>query len=337
MLSEIKENVSLKQYTTFRIGGAARYFLQAENSDQIIEAVKWADDNGLLFFILAGGSNLLVSDKGFKGLAIKVQSDGKAVILSETKDLKQRDSSLLLRMTQDEDKAVIRCEAGVKLSDLVKLSLERGLSGLEWAAGIPQAAVGGAIWGNAGAFGRNMADVVSEVEAVRVQSSKFKVQSYKNKDCNFGYKNSIFKRNKNLIILSAVLVLEKKNEEEVKEEVKKVLRYRKEHHPIEPSAGSVFKNEKLKTKNEKLFSAYPEEMKIFQKKNEVPAGFLIEKCGLAGAKIGGARISPKHSNFIVNTAAASAVDVTALIKLARQKVKEKFGIILEEELQYIGF
>jgi len=309
----LKENISLKTLTSFQIGGLARYFWPAEGAIDIKSAIEWAKGKGLPFFILAGGSNLLVADQGFEGLIIKLQ----------TTNYKLQTN-------------IVHCQAGVKLSDLVKLSLDQGLSGLEWASGIPQATVGGAIWGNAGAFGRNMASVVSEVEVMEAQNAKCKVKSYQNKECGFAYKDSIFKQNKNLIILSADLVLEKKNKQEVKEEVKKVLQYRKDHHPSQPSAGSVFKNVKLKTKNERIFLILPES-KVFATKKKIPAGFLIEKCGLKGKTIGGAQISTKHTNFIVNTGKAQASEVKQLIELAKQAVWEKFAIALEEEIQYLGF
>ncbi|MEK9153122.1 MAG: FAD-binding protein, partial [Patescibacteria group bacterium] len=141
----LKENVSLKKYTTFQIGGAARYFWEAKSVDDLKSAIEWAQNKGLPFFVLAGGSNLLAADQGFDGLAIKTKNEKRK---TKNENAKSR---------------IIHCEAGVKLSDLVKLSLDEGLSGLEWAAGIPQATVGGAIWGNAGAFGKNIADIVGEV------------------------------------------------------------------------------------------------------------------------------------------------------------------------------
>ncbi|MDD5750794.1 MAG: UDP-N-acetylmuramate dehydrogenase [Candidatus Pacebacteria bacterium] len=314
----IKKNVSLKKYTTFDIGGPARYFLEAENNAQIIRAVQWADDNGLPFFILAGGSNLLVSDKGFNGLVIKI-------LISR---LESRSETAKFK--------VISAGAGVKLSDLVTLSLEEGLSGLEWAAGIPQATVGGAIWGNAGAFGKTIGEIIDKVEFIKFTSAKREPEVYENEECGFGYKDSIFKKDKSLIILSADLVLEKKSREEVHKEIKRILKYRKDNHPAEPSAGSVFKNIKTGGGLEKLFSEYPESA-IFKEKNEIPAGWLIEKCGLNGKIIGGARISPKHSNFIVNTGSARAADVAALIDLARERVKRNFTVVLREEIQYLGF
>ena len=305
----LKENISLKTFTSFQIGGLARYFWPAEGAIDIKSAIEWAKGKGLPFFILAGGSNLLVADQGFEGLVIKLQ----------TTNYKLQTN-------------IVHCQAGVKLSDLVKLSLDQGLSGLEWASGIPQATVGGAIWGNAGAFGRNMASVVSEVEVMEAQNAKCKVKSYQNKECGFAYKDSIFKQNKNLIILSADLVLEKKNKQEVKEEVKKVLQYRKDHHPSQPSAGSVFQN----IKDKKIISSRPE-FAVFQERKEIPAGWLIEQCGLKGKTIGGAQISTKHTNFIVNTGKAQASEVKQLIELAKQAVWEKFAIALEEEIQYLGF
>ena len=307
----LKENISLKGYTSFQIGGLARYFWEAESAPDVKSAIEWAKGKGLSFFVLAGGSNLLVADKGFDGLVIKLQ----------TTNYKLQTN-------------IVHCEAGVKLSDLVKLSLDEGLSGLEWASGIPQATVGGAIWGNAGAFGKNMADVVSEAEAIKIKNEKRKTknENFNNKDCNFGYKDSIFKQDRNLIILSADLVLEKKNKQEVKEEVKKVLQYRKDHHPSQPSAGSVFQN----IKDKKIILSRSE-FEIFQERKEIPAGWLIERCGLKGKTIGGAQISAKHSNFIVNTGNATASDVKQLISSAKQAVWDKFAIALEEEIQYLGF
>jgi len=354
----IEKNVSLKNLTTFRIGGPARFFCEVYNEKEVGKAICWAQKNSLPFYIVAGGSNLLVADKGFNGLVIKLQ----------------------ITSYKQETNAV-RAEAGVRLADLVKLCLKQGLSGLEWAAGIPQATVGGAVWGNAGAFGKTIGEVVREVGAMQSQISnlkspqrspslslgtlrgrqnenaKFKI--FGNKDCQFRYKDSIFKRDRGLVILSAKLVLEKKTREEVKNKVQEILDYRKEHHPVEPSAGSVFKNYQLSiinastsqfgpeltaeglstlslSKGYQLLKRFPG-VQQFEKMKIIPAGWLIEQCGLKGKIIGGAQISPKHANFIVNTGGAKAGDVIKLIKLAKKRVKEKFGIELEEEIQYLGF
>jgi len=254
---KFRKNVPLKNYTTFKIGGPAKYFFEAKRKEELIEAIKLAKKLELPFFILGGGSNLLVSDKGFDGLVIKF---------------------------------------GQPLSSYVS-------KGLEWAVGIP-GTVQGAVYSNAGAFKKSMKDVVKEVEIFDTKTEKIK--NFKSKDCKFGYRDSIFKKNKNLIILSIKIKSKKSN----RKKIKQYLDYRKKTQPLNfPSAGSIFKN---------------------------PRGFfaadLIERCGLRGKRIGKVKISEKHANFIVNLRNGKAKDVKKLIKLAKQKVKSKFGIVLKEEI-----
>ena len=257
---KFRKNVPLKNYTTFKIGGPAKYFFEAKRKEELIEAIKLAKKLELPFFILGGGSNLLVSDKGFDGLVIKF---------------------------------------GQPLSSYVS-------KGLEWAVGIP-GTVQGAVYSNAGAFKKSIKDVVKEVEVFDTKTEKIK--NFKSKDCKFGYRDSIFKKNKNLIILSVKIKSKKSN----RKKIKQYLDYRKKTQPLNfPSAGSIFKN---------------------------PRGFfaadLIERCGLRGKRIGKVKISEKHANFIVNLGNGKAKDVKKLIKLAKQKVKSKFGIVLKEEIQLL--
>lgn len=257
---KFRKNVLLKNHTTFKIGGPAKYFFVAETKDDLIKAILEAKKLNLPFFILAGGSNLLVSDDGYKGLVIKT---------------------------------------GKPLSSYVS-------KGLEWAAGIP-GTVEGAVYGNAGAFGKSMKDAVESVEVFDAEIKKIKV--FKNRDCKFAYRDSIFKRNKNLIILSVKIKSKKSNPKKIK----KYFKYKKEKQPLDyASAGSVFKN--------------PEGFS---------AGELVEKCGLKGKRIGNVKISEKHANFIVNLGQGRAKDVKKLIKLIKKKVKEKFGIKLEEEIELL--
>ena len=254
---KFRKNVPLKNYTTFKIGGPAKYFFEAKRKEELIEAIKLAKKLELPFFILGGGSNLLVSDKGFDGLVIKF---------------------------------------GQPLSSYVS-------KGLEWAVGIP-GTVQGAVYSNAGAFKKSMKDVVKEVEVFDTKTGKVKI--FKNKNCQFGYRDSIFKHKKKLIILSAKLKTKKSNPKKIKQ----YLDYRKKTQPLNlPSAGSIFKNPPAKS-----------------------AGELIEKCGLKGKRIGNVKISEKHANFIVNLGNGKAKDVKKLIKLAKQKVKSKFGVTLKEEI-----
>ena len=293
---KFKKNVSLAKHTTFKIGGPAKYFYIAKTKQDLIKAIKTAKELNLLFFVLGGGSNLLVADKGFDGLVIKCQMS-------------------VINFLQLKAGFKIVAGAGLPLEKLVNTSVEKGLTGMEWAIGIP-GTLGGAIRGNAGAFGSSIADIIKEVEVLEItENSSQQTKIFKNKDCKFGYRDSIFKHNSNLIILSAEIQLKKENKKEIQKKMKEHLKQRKKTQPLGfPSAGSIFKNPKG-------FSA----------------GELIEKCGLKGKKINGAQISEIHSNFIVNLGQAKAKDVEKLIKLVKQKVKQKLGIELGEEIQYLGF
>ena len=292
-LPRTQRNVSLSKYTTFRIGGPAEYFSVVKTENDLIKTIKTAKKIRLPFFVLGGGSNLLVSDKGFRGIVINLQF-----------------SILNFR------KSKIITGAGTSLGKLVNTSAKKGLSGLEWAAGIP-GTIGGAILGNAGAFGRSIAEAVEEVRVLDVRR-KPRIKNYKLRSCKFEYRDSIFKGNPHLIILSAVLKLKKSKKLEILRKMKGYLDYRRKNQPFNfPSAGSVFKNPSDK----------------FDKS----AGWLIEKAGLKGKRINDAQISEKHANFIVNLGKAKAKDVVKLINLIKSRVKNKFGIKMEEEISYLGF
>ncbi len=305
-------NILLKDYTTFKIGGPAKYFFIAKNEKDLIDAIKFAKEKKLKIFILGGGSNILFSDKGFDGLVIKTD-------FKETKFLKNK----------------IMADSGVELSKFANFVSKNGFSGFEWAVGIPGATVGGSVFGNAQAFNQKISDSIEFVKTLDLKT--LKIKDFSKEQCNFSLKNSIFKKNKNLIILSIVFDLKKGNEKEIKEKVNNFLKHRKKFHPIEfPSAGSIFVNPEKKIKNKSLLKKCPEFVE-FNKIGVIPAGYLIEKCGLKGKKIGGAQISEKHANFIINLGGAKAKDVLALIKFAQKKVKEKFGIKLNTEVQFVGF
>ncbi len=287
-------NILLKKYTTFKIGGPAKYFFQAKSKEELIKAIKFSQSVKLPFFILGGGSNVLVSDKGYDGLIIKIQM---------TKSKCQIKSKI--------QSPEIYAGAGVKLGDLVKLAVKNNLTGLEWLAGIP-GTVGGAVYGNAGAFGETISDIVEKVEVL--DTCQLKIKNYKLTNCQFNYRNSIFKKKKSLLILSCLFRLKRGNKEEIKKKIKYFLDYRKKNHPLNfPSAGSIFKNPGK------------------------PARELIEKCGLKGKRIGRVEISTKHANFIVNLGEGRAEDVLRLIDLVKKKVKKRFGVGLQEEIKFLGF
>ncbi|MBA7633723.1 UDP-N-acetylenolpyruvoylglucosamine reductase [subsurface metagenome] len=283
---KFQKNVLLKNYTTFKIGGPAKYFFVAKSKLSLVKTLQEAKRLDLPFFILAGGSNLLISDKGYQGLVIQVKNQ----------TLKVKNNK-------------IYAEAGVVFGQLVNFALKNSLTGFEWAAGIP-GTLGGAVFGNAGAFNGAMKDVVREVEVFDMKKNK--IRKLKNKDCKFGYRSSLFKKNPNLIILACQLQLKAGNKQEIKKEMQEYLDYRDERYPKEPSAGSIFKNPK-----------------------NISARELIDKSGLKGKRIGGAEISKVHSNFIVNLNGAKSQDVLKLINLVKRTVDKKSGIKLKEEIIFL--
>ncbi len=306
----VKNNVLLGRYTTFKIGGPAKYFFIAKSKEDLIKAIKTAKKFNLPFYILGGGSNLLVSDRGYKGIVIKYQA-------SNIKYQKEGE---------------IFAQAGTPLQKIVSLTQEKSLTNLEWAVGIP-GTIGGAIYGNAGAFGSFIADNIKKVEVL--DTKNMKIKNFSKEQCRFKNKESIFKKNKSLVILSVLLKLKRGRREKIKEKIKNFLTYKEMNQPLNfPSAGCVFKNYQKQVKNKKLVKEFPE-LEEFNKRGLIPASYLIDKSGLKGKKVGGAKISEKHANFIINTNGAKAKDVIKLMKLVKEKVKNKFGIKLEEEIQYL--
>lgn len=364
MLKNLQKNVLLKNYTTFKIGGKAKYFLKIKTNEKLIQAIKWAKKRNLPFFILGGGSNLLVADKGYKGLVINFQLSN--TTLQEVSLFARLNNTRLNNFQKNE----IIVGAGMKLGELINISANKKLTGLEWAAGIP-GTIGGAIRGNIEAFGWSIGQFIKKVEVYDVK--KEKIKNFNNQDCKFSYKNSVFKKNPNLIILSAEIKLKKNDKKKIKKKICDNLAYRAKNHPLNfPSAGCIFKNyiypvnadansnanpfarkkellKKSQITNNELAKQFPEqfpkqfpEFKEFNKKKLIPAGWLIEKCGLKGKRVGGAEVSQKHANFIISAPSkfakkTKAKDVVNLIKLIKKKVKEKFKIKLEEEIQYLGF
>lgn len=310
LLPGIRKNIPLKDYTTFKIGGKAQYFFEAKTKEDIIKAIAMARQLKLPFFVLGAGSNILVNDKGFEGLVVKVENNG--IKINNNK---------------------IKVAAGVMLGQVINFATKNNLTGMEWAVGIP-GTVGGAIWGNAGAFKKSMADIVSSVEVLDVKKI---ITNYKPSDCKFNYRKSVFKKNNNLIILSAGINLKKSNKKDINRKIKEYSAYRAALQPLNfPSAGSVFKNPSFaKVSKNKTRKNFSEELEQFKENKIIPAAWLIEKCGLKGERIGGAKISEKHANFIVNLENGTSKDVKKLIKLVKNRVKKQFIVVLEEEIQFL--
>jgi len=308
MPANIQENISLVNYTTFKIGGPARYFSIVKNQEELVAAIRAAKEKNLPFFILGGGSNLLVSDEGFDGLVIKMQNEK-------------------LKIENQKEKLKIICDAGVALNKIIMETAKNGYSGAEWGFGIP-GTIGGAICGNAGRLGQDISQIV---DSVTILDMDLNIKELLNKECEFGYRESRFKKTGE-IILEATLIFAKKDQvaiDEILNQAKEVLK----HSPPFPSAGCVFKNYKLK-QNDSLLKEHPELTERIRD-GKIGVGFLIDQCRFKGKQIGGAKIWEGHANYIVNVGGAKAEDVKELIELVRQTVAGKFGITLEDEIRYL--
>jgi UDP-N-acetylmuramate dehydrogenase len=286
----------LSAHTSYRIGGPADLFVWVESQDELCRVVALARECQVPYFLLGAGTNILVSDKGIRGLVIKNRARGS-------------------RFEVREEGAILWAEAGVLLKDLAEESVRRGLAGLEWAVGIP-GTVGGAVVGNAGAYGGYVSDVLTQVAVLRTNGGMQEIMA---EELEFGYRTSRFKAPNHEreaampVILAAQFKLQPESVRVLRERVAEYAHRREARQPSEPSAGSVFK-----------------------RTAQYPAGFLIEQAGLKGKRIGDAQISSQHANFIVNLGQARASEVKALMDRAREAVHKQFGIELELEQELVG-
>ena len=322
VMINIHECVSLKPYTVFKIGGPARYFCEIQNAEALQEAVRWAKAHTTPFVVLGSGSNVLVSDNGYPGLVIR----------------------LLMRDTEKISDEVLYVAAGASMATVAHFATTCGLGGFEWAIGIP-GTIGGSIVGNAGCYGSEMKDVVQTItilecpifnfqfsinesisndlnieNSLKIENGKLNIHETNNKDCNFSYRHSIFKDHPERIIIGAELKLFPRDSAESTALVREYSTKRTITQDIgSPCAGCIFKN----PKNDKPGLS-------------ISAGQLIDAAGLKGMRVGGAMVSLKHGNFIINTGNATARDVKELISIIKSKVKSAHGVELEEEIRYIG-
>jgi len=286
-LNALKENVALASFTSFNIGGPAKYFFIANENDEIVKAVKLCKKLNINFYILGNGTNILVSDKGFDGLVIKMENDS---------------------ITFNND--IVVAESGVKVQKLIRESITNNLTGLEFLIGIP-GTVGGGVAGNIGTATQWIDTRIINVTFINANNE---MQTLPKSQCDFSYRYSKFKYNDKDIILSTELKLDKSDQNTIQGNVSNFLNNRS-HQPVNKAcAGSIFKNPKGET-----------------------AWRLIDKLGLRGKKIGGAKVSNEHANFIINTGKATADDVVILISYIKQQVRDNLGIQLQEEIKYVGF
>lgn len=309
----IKDHVKLARYTTYRIGGPARYFVSVKNEKEALLALDFARERNIPHFILGGGSNLVISDRGFPGLVIRM-------------------ANKTLRWRKEKDGHVLmEAGAGNSWDKLVDGAIVRGLAGIEWGAGIP-GQFGGAVRGNAGAFGGETSNALVSVKAL-MPSGAIKILT--NGECAFGYRTSIFKE-KGGVVISATLRLTPGKKEDLLAVAEEKRAWRRAKHPLEyGNCGSVFKRVDLHDIKLGLWASHPT-MKKAVRDGQVATAYFIDECGLKRVRIGGAEVSGQHPNFIINrTGRAKAEDILMLTSLVRSRVHHKFGVILEEEPQFL--
>lgn len=306
----LQKKVLLKNYSNYEIGGPAKFFVEAESTEELKEILK--ENKNEEIFILGGGTNVLISDEGFDGL----------VILNKIIGIEKEEGNF-------------RVGSGVLIKDLLVYCIENSLSGMEWAGGLP-GTIGGAVRGNAGAFKGETKDSVVEVESLDLKTGLNEIIR-DNAQCQFGYRQSIFRSGDGAyeFITHVILNLMPGDKEEIKEKITQKIDYRNNRHPMEyPSIGSIFKNIPL----DSLSTELQKEFETIVKTDPFPVVSttkLLALCGLKGKKVGGAMISDKQPNFIVNVNNAKAADVKALIEIAKQAVREKYNLMLEEEIIYL--
>lgn len=279
----------LCKHTTFKIGGPCKAFISINSSESLSKLIKIADEESYPYFVLGKGSNLLFDDRGFNGVVFHLGADFSGIRLI--------------------DDTTIQAEAGCSLMNVCRFAYENGLSGLEFAFGIP-GSVGGAVYMNAGAYGGEIKDVLVSAKAF----DKKNVTEFNAEDMDLSYRHSIFQEN-GCIITEAVFRLDKKDKVEIKALMDDYLNRRKEKQPLEfPNGGSTFKRPTGQF-----------------------AGKLIQDSGLRGFSVGGAEVSSKHCGFVINKGNATFEDVTGLIKKVQETVKEKTGFFLECEVEIVNY
>lgn len=304
------QNISLKKHSNYKIGGPADFYSEVDSQEKLIEVLKeWNDtiSQDKSIFIFGDGTNILFDDEGFRGLVIKNN----------------------IKFIRREDDFIV-CGSGTEVSDMVSFYIQNSFTGLEWAGGLP-GSVGGAIRGNAGAFGGETKDNIFSVESL--DKKTLEIISRNNKECEFDYRSSVFKNKyKDEFILSAKFTFKKGPRDEIKKSSQEKIDFRIDRHPLDlPNAGSTFKNVATENVPKKILNEFKDHIK-----NDpfpvLPVAKLIIGAGLMGKRIGDIQISEKHPNFIVNLGNGKSRDVRKMIELVKNEIKNKYEIELEEEI-----
>jgi UDP-N-acetylmuramate dehydrogenase len=303
----IRENIALKDLSTFKVGGKAKYVVFADNNDDVIDALRFAQENNLPIGIIGAGCNLLITDDNIDGLILKMNA----------KNIEIKDT-------------LVFAEAGLSLAALTALGHKNNLTGLEWAPSVPSS-VGGAIRGNAGAFGGETKDKLKQVRVYR----EGQIIDIEATALDFQYRYSGFKAPNNKdIILGGLFELETGDVASSQKQVRDNIIKKNQNQPVGVAcSGCIFKNYEGNI-DISLYDKYPDLAK-FVENGIIPSGYLIEKAGLKGISYGGIQVSDKHANYMINTGDGKFEEVMKLIQIVKDKVSQEFGVDIEEEVSYL--
>ncbi len=303
----LQRNVPLSQYTRFGIGGPADFFIETADPASFAKALTIVRASGLDSVVIGGGTNLIVADEGFRGVCLKLTSD---------------------RITVDGQS--VEAECGATLQALVDFTVDRGLKGLETMTGIP-GSLGAAVYGNAGAYGHSIQERVAQVRFLEGET----IRQFTNAECRFHYRESIFKSNKQWIILSASLEMQTGETAALRETADRILATRnRKYPPTMRCAGSIFKNFLLAELPAPVAAEIPATVII---EGKVPSAWFLEQVGAKGMKQGGIQVADYHANLIYNEGGGTARELLLIVDELKHRVRRRWGIPLEEEVQYVGF
>ena len=302
----VSRHTPLSGYTRFGIGGPADLFAETADEGAFIEAVRAARESGTPLCVIGGGTNLIVSDSGYRGLV-----------------LRYAESSLVGEGTH------IEAGAGAVLQELVDFANARGLKGLETLAGIP-GWVGAAVYGNAGAYGHSISERVARVHFFDGEG----LREMGNEECEFAYRESVFKRNKEWTIFRVTLQMDPAPDVELQQISADILKVRNEKFPpTMKCAGSIFKNFLVRDLPPEVAAQVPEKV---VREGKIPAAWFLEQVGARGMQLGGIHVATYHANLIYNAEQGTARELGEVIGELKRRVRERFGIEVEEEVQYVG-
>lgn len=304
---KLERDAPLSGYTRFGIGGPADIYAELNDPERFIDALRVAEGSGLETVVIGGGTNLIVSDEGFRGVILKLASD--RISAAGT---------------------AVYVESGASLQRLVDFTVDHGLEGLETMTGIP-GSTGAAIYGNAGAYGHSIAESLLTVRFF----DGAEIRTFDNAQCEFRYRESIFKKHKEWVVFSAVLNMRYGETASLRASSDRILSVRNQKYPpAMKCAGSIFKNFLVADLPERVVAEVPKNVII---EGKVPSAWFLEQVGAKGMKRGDIHVASYHANLIYNAGAGTAHDLVEIISELKDRVKSRWGIPLEEEVQYVGF